>query len=296
MVHHILQYSSPGDDVLVCNIDSDVLFILLLNMRLLRTRRVFLDIGLPRLSKARLYRRFVCLNVLEEGLRAHATHYWSVPSDDTEDTAVAIFSASALLTGSDYTHNIPGIGPQKIVSVLSNVSMMRTLLAEHPPFLVVTEGRARFIVAQQEFVQRFTLAIIVHSFPVVIRSHLAAQSSAMRHSWTGVAKILSDHGTTKTLPPLADILAKWRRISWTLTYMASAAGSRGVFPSPLAHDGTTSVWGWTRNAAKAEVPVHHRPTDAMTAAAFAAEEWGVRGTLGWRAFGREAHPPPPLDT
>ena len=295
MVQHILQYSSPGDDVLVCNIDSDVLFILLLNMRLLGTRRVFIDVGLPTMSKDRIYRRFVCINTLYAGFVAHANRYWSMPIEWNADVAVAVFSAAAVLCGSDYTSSIRrGIGPAKIINVISNANFMRTLIAAHPPFLVAgdDDGPVRCFVAQPGFVERFSLAVICNSFSVKIRGHLlATQSSVERESWVCVAKVLSAFG--KTLPLLADILAKWQRISWTLTYMASASSGRGVFPSPLAAfddgadadaDAATSVWGWTTNAAGAEVPTSRVHADTMLVSMFAMTEWEVRGTLGWRMF------------
>ena len=281
MVYYILTHSKPGDDVLVRNSDSDVLYILLMNMhrfvdpeKKTMTRRIFLDQNHPRLSEGRLKRRFVCLNELYERMAKHGQTHWDLREQHSAPihmTTASIFTSFALLLGSDYTERIERVGPTRLIKVLNDLNFMKMVtrhfqsiilysLCEEcmPPGALSEKGGARstmtnlfFASVSSDFARIFTLECIIRSTSASVDRIMKTMEPRKRYSWKDVKSAIDDVEKSKnvekrySMMEMDEIVSMWSRISWTLTYMGNAPLSIGAFPSPVAiSDEGFSMWGW----------------------------------------------------
>lgn len=259
LVHNILTYSSPGDDVLIRNKDSDILYILLQNMHrflvrdedgcnhaepLVFNRRIFLDVWYPNVSLSRVERRFICVNRLYYGLMRHGVKRWGFEDTLAAEGAIDLFTGVAMMFGTDYNTGISGIGAAKIFATLENDTLMQRIAPSaityfHAPPGIPThappEFLPRLLIFNDTFVRCFVGDVVIQAMTKANKLRFLAKPIESRYNWTELEKV---KGTGKArsfaVPDWSEIRAIWRRISWAMNYTTNAPCAIGTFPSPAA--------------------------------------------------------------
>lgn len=260
LIYYITKYSKKGDDVLVKNADSDVLYALLLNAHRFIdeetgefTRRIFLDQYHGRFSDSRMYRRYVCINQLYSDISAYAEQRWSLPKTGPVPhglSAVTVLSALVFFGVTDYTKGIAGVGPKKRIAVLENDSFMRSVTNMFGHIDVNRHGAhlasSVAICLSLDFRIKISMQCIIETMSAAARNHHQNAGPAKQHDYVSVCSAIEMTGGKTKVPKMDHLVAMWSRISWALTYMANAPLNCGVVPSPtaLCPEGKP-LWGWT---------------------------------------------------
>lgn len=258
LVHYILAYTQPGDDVLVRNIDSDVFYILLLNAHRFAdpdsgkmNRRIFLDQGHSRLSEKRLLYRYVCINQVYADLDVFARKHWSLSKTDPVPhafQAAVVFSSVVFMSSSDYTTAFAGASPAKRIAVLQNEVFMQkaTTMFGHVGLQRPFDDMPQVVSVSLslDFRRLITLECAVGAMKMAEKKALKAQGPTRRHDYNAVRSVIGNHSKFQ-LPSNDEIIGNWSRISWALTYMANAPLNCGVVPSCTALSyRDRPLWGW----------------------------------------------------
>lgn len=280
-IWYIENMSKPGDHILLRCDDSDMLYILLLHMdRWLDSGRViFLDC-MPR-SEERLHKRFVCLNVLAQGLKDVAATRW--PGLDSPLAAIAFL---ALCCGSDYTRSHYYITSKAIIEAfdantndnlkmdygegwrLLRQAMVRFSLKDGKQNLSIIKEWLKDIDGSSGITWPalfdFDTEALVDFFSLLYQRRMGENYMYKEYSlprtrllkwkevefYTQKRYAKTKDPTNYTPPTIHEITAEVRRIMWTMLYWSNAHLGMGSFPMPLSKltvdDTDVPLWGWLK--------------------------------------------------
>lgn len=277
IIWYIQNCSNVGDQVLVRSMDSDILFILLVNMHLFRdkskpkapwTRTIFLDMNAPNMKKERYERRFVCINLLIEALESK--------NPDNIMAGIAnpahVLTAVALMCGSDYTQNPYGLGAGKIFDVFQTVCKNKSVYDDLSHLIRLGDAEINDDAAHvetasfPEHVEHLSLAIMhMESYDCFLRRLYQSRltkviikklsiNTAVLLTWPKLEFYLKEMDkdkkdpTSYAIPNEMERLGDARRLMWVLHYWMNSHHDFGDFPAPDIDHPTLggSIWGWVK--------------------------------------------------
>lgn len=258
MVHYVMRETPVHGTALVRNNDSDVMWILLLNMPRIYNRTIILDRGSPNMKESRRPFRFININKLYASL---ACHFFRgglnrTPFVVTEMHHSVVLAAFVAITmGSDYTSR-----PAK----LHTTGIVEAMFGEHEsvepsawpagtagPIVVKHCGGAcsRLITMDYDFVDMrdVVAAMYMRMANSPIRKRILTEWSACtpgKHHFADVVYRLTQKAA-RPMPSFPEVDAHCRRVLWTINYMTNGMLGMGAIPSPFGVERSSpGLWGW----------------------------------------------------
>lgn len=254
MIWYANALAKPGDDVLVCSNDSDLIFLFLLHAERFARRgvRVIIDTNSPNMMTKRYARRFVCINELHRSIERYAGR-----GEDASATLVLL----ALFCGSDYTEHPFRVGTGTIVDQFFHTGSGRQFLLQEAASSRLVEwdeeeeevqglGQLQLYAVNTDVALEFMRTLYQGRInkATLKRFHVPDGKDL---SWNEIRRLMAVQAEGKDprllVPPPAEILAEIRRAQWVLHYWANAHVARGAFPLCELEDPDThaSIWGWS---------------------------------------------------
>jgi len=276
IVWYIQNCANDYDEVLVRSNDSDILFILLVNMHLFRTkngvwtRTVFLDMNTSNMKRDRLPRRFVCLNYLVEALEDKSNPENPLAGIPNPCHVIAVI---ALLCGSDYTQNPYGFGAKKIMDQFELVCKNKSVYGELYDLIRLGTMKVKLdptdpidmfnwqkhleplnlVLLKEEALDTFMRRLYQTRLTQKTIKKLSINTSFLL-SWPKLSQYLHEQDQDKAtagslhVPSEMERKGEMRRLMWTMTYWCNSHFNFGDFPkAEIEHPiSGLSTWGWTR--------------------------------------------------